>query len=437
MGVEAAANRRLEHIPRCPSVAPPPTSITEHRNYTKDIHTPRCPRRSSPLDVLLSVFSPSSSLLLFLLSLSVVADSIRLADAASTASLPGIGPSSSSSSSSSSAHNGTATASFLVGRQHFPTTLKNLVLDESTNQVIIGAKNHLYQVDDQMRIVQDAVTGPRNDSNECTFVECPQDSRRELKNNFNKVLLVHGQSLIVCGTLFQGVCELRNLRNVSIVEQQVHDAVVANNEGSSTFAFVAPGPPTSAQRNVLYVGVTFTGNSPYRSEIPAVASRSLEKNRMFQIASTAVTTGTRVIINNSARDSYLVNYVYGFSSDGFSYFLTTQPKHTTGHGGGGTGTGSGQREHVTKLVRICQDDAHYYSYTEIPVECTSGTKRYNLVQGGVLGKPGADLAGHLQVSVGWGWRLKQRESQVELMGGLGSRLITVYCCFSWGLLRLL
>ena len=323
-------------------------------------------------------------LLLFLLSSSSAASPTTTAT--STNTIP-------------SSNNGSAASSFLVGRQQFPTTLKNLVLDEGTNQVIIGAKNHLYQVDENMHVVQDAITGPKNDSNECTFVECPHDSRRELKDNFNKVLLVHGQSLIVCGTLFQGVCELRNLRNVSAVEQQVHDAVVANNEESSTFAFVAPGPPTSAQRNVLYVGVTFTGNSPYRSEIPAVASRSLEKNRMFQIASTAVTTGTRVIINNSARDSYLVNYVYGFSSDGFSYFLTTQPKHTTGHGGGGTGTGSGNREHVTKLVRICQDDANYYSYTEIPVECTSGTKRYNLVQGGVLGKPGADLAGHLQVSV--------------------------------------
>lgn len=386
------------------------------------IHNPQS-QRPRPLVLLLSVFSSSSLLLLLLLS---VADPIRLADAASaptslltTATTSSGGGSSSGTSSSSTPSNGTREASFLVGRQQFPTTLKNLVLDEATNQVIIGAKNHLYRLDDNMRLLQDAVTGPRNDSYECTAVECPQDSRRELKDNYNKVLLVHGPSLIVCGTVFQGVCELRNLRNVSAVEQEVHDAVVANNEGSSTYAFVAPGPPTSAQRSVLYVGVTFTGNSPYRSEIPAVASRSLEKNRMFQIASTAVTTGTRVIINNSARDSYLVNYVYGFSSDGFSYFLTTQPKHTTGHGGGGTGTGSGQREHVTKLVRICQDDANYYSYTEIPVECTSGTKRYNLVQGGVLGKPGADLAGHLQVS----WMVdgggQQQQWPEEGTNGLG------------------
>lgn len=339
----------------------------------------------------------SSSLLLFffvsLLLLSCTATAV-----VDAATLTSSSASNNNNNTPSTSRNGTATTSFLVGRQHFPTTLRNLVLDESTNQVVIGAKNHLYQLDENMRILQDAVTGPKNDSYECTIVECPQDSRREITNNFNKVLLVHGQSLIVCGSLFQGVCEVRNLRNVTAVEQSVQDAVVANNEESSTFAFIAPGPPTSANRNVLYVGVTFTGNSPYRSEIPAVASRSLEKNRMFQIASTAVTTGTRVIINNSARDSYLVNYVYGFSSDGFSYFLTTQPKHSTGHGGGGgSGTGTSSREHVTKLVRICQDDANYYSYTEIPVECTSGTKRYNLVQGAVLGKPGADLAGHLQV----------------------------------------
>lgn len=288
-------------------------------------------------------------------------------------------------------------ASFLVGRVQFHTTLQNLVLEDSSNLLLIGAKNHLYQLDDNMRLLQDAQTGPHNDSEDCTHSDCGTELPRELKDNYNKVLLVHGDSLIVCGTLFQGICQLRSIRNVSVVEQMGTEGVVANKENSSTFAFIAPGP--AQEKTVLYLGVTFAGNIAYRSEVPAVSSRSLDKNRLFQSANTAVTTGTRMIINNSVRESYLVNYVYGFSSEGFSYFLTTQPKHTMPSGGGGTGSGGGHREHVTKLVRICQDDANYYSYTEIPVECTSGTKRYNLAQGAVLGKPGADLAGHLQVSV--------------------------------------
>lgn len=33
----------------------------------------------------------------------------------------------------------------------------------------------------------------------------------------------------------------------------------------------------------MYVGVTYTGNGPYRSEVPAVSSRSLDSNSLFQV----------------------------------------------------------------------------------------------------------------------------------------------------------
>ena len=78
----------------------------------------------------------------------------------------------------------------------------------------------------------------------------------------------------------------------------------------------------------MYVGVTYTGNGPYRSEVPAVSSRSLDASSLFEIAETAVTTGTRMFVNSLARERYPINYVYGFSSEGFSYFLTTQMKQT-------------------------------------------------------------------------------------------------------------
>lgn len=139
----------------------------------------------------------------------------------------------------------------------------------------------------------------------------------------------------------------------------------------------------------MYVGVTYTGNSIYQSETPAVASRSLERGRMFQIASTGVTTGTRISINPNARESYLVNYVYGFSSERFSYFLTTQLKHNDQ---------SVQKEYISKLLRVCQEDSHYFSYTEIPLDCIGETK-YNLVRAAYLGKPGTDLAENLGITV--------------------------------------
>lgn len=265
----------------------------------------------------------------------------------------------------------------------------HLVVDKNTGRVFIGAVNKLYQLSPDLDLVMSEATGPMEDSSECSIVNCPPSIVRKITDNVNKALVVDYTTsrLIVCGSLFQGTCSVRNLHNISDVLQNVREAVVANNRTASTVAFIAPGPPSPPVTQVMYVGVTYTGNSPYRSEVPAVSSRSLNPNKLFLIAETAVTTGTRMFVNSLARERYHINYVYGFSSEGFSYFLTTQMKH------------SQPSPFISKLVRVCHDDQNYYSYTEIPIECVSETgKQFNLVQAAYVGKPGSDLAQVLGVT---------------------------------------
>jgi plexin A len=187
--------------------------------------------------------------------------------------------------------------------------------------------------------------------------------------------------------LFLGICSVRNLKNISEELMEVREPVVANNSTATTVVFIAPGPPNPPTTHVLYVGVTYTGNSPYRSEVPAVSSRSLARHEMFQIAKMEVTTGTRISVNSLSRDRYPIHYVYGFSSEGFSYFLTTQMRESTNNS-----------PYISKLVRVCQDDRDYYSYTEVPLECVAenGT-RYNLIQAAYVDKPGSDLAAELGI----------------------------------------
>lgn len=290
--------------------------------------------------------------------------------------------------------NNKTVGNFITKKVQFDTQLNHLVVDTITGRVYVGGVNNLYQLSPDLDVHESVKTGPKNDSVECSILDCPLHAQRKPTDNYNKVLLIDRSTsrLIVCGSLFQGNCTVHNLQNVSIIEQEVPDAVVANDANSSTVAFIAPGPPQHPLTNVMYVGVTYTNNSPYRSEIPAVASRSLEKTKMFQIASSAVTTGTRTFINSYAREGYLVTYVYGFSSERFSYFLTTQLKGNH-H--------SNPKEYITKLVRICQEDSNYYSYTEIPVHCIRkehGGTKYNLVQAAYLDKPSADLAETLLVT---------------------------------------
>lgn len=269
--------------------------------------------------------------------------------------------------------------------------LNHLVVDKNTGRVYIGAVNRLYQLSPELDLVIAEVTGPDYDSDECSVLECTTSVNKKLTDNVNKALVIDYTTtrLISCGSLFQGICSVRNLHNISDAAQKVREAVVANNATASTVAFIAPGPPNPPVSQVMYVGVTFTLNSPYRSEVPAVSSRSLEKDKMFHIAQTAVTTGTRMFVNSLARERYPITYVYGFSSEKFSYFLTTQMKHTT------------SSQFITKLVRVCQEDQNYYSYTEIPMDCISeaqGGRKYNLVQAAYVGKAGSDLAGDLGIT---------------------------------------
>lgn len=99
-------------------------------------------------------------------------------------------------------------------------------------KVFIGGRNRLYQLSPDLDIVATAKTGPRNDSKDCSFSECTQNLTRKLTDNINKVLLIDYSTsrLITCGSLFQGICSVRSLQNISSPEQDVVEAIVANSE---------------------------------------------------------------------------------------------------------------------------------------------------------------------------------------------------------------
>ncbi|XP_076331027.1 plexin-A2-like isoform X2 [Tachypleus tridentatus] len=269
---------------------------------------------------------------------------------------------------------------------------EHLVVNKYTGLVYVGGVNKIYQLTPRLTLKSTAIMGPKEDNSYCPVTRlCPQVDKKAT-DYYNKALVIdYEQSrLIACGSLFQGVCTVHDLEDVSIYQTPANESVVANNATASTVAFIAKGPTDTLRRmtHVLYVGVTYTGNGPYRSDVPMVSSRSLDPETMFTIAESKVTTGTKVSVNSLARAIYPITYVYGFENKGFSYFVTVQKKNT-----------DRPLPFLSKLVRICQDDPHYYSYTEIPLVCRSndGTD-YNLAQAAFVGRSGSDLAVSLGVT---------------------------------------
>lgn len=161
-----------------------------------------------------------------------------------------------------------------------------------------------------------------------------------------------------------------------MMDSVLAENVAANSPNASTVAFIAP------RNNVMYIGVTYTNNGPYSSDVPAVASRSLDNSTLFAITHNSVTTGTRLLVNVMARERYPIQYIFGFSANNFSYLLTVQK------------VSMDSNVFQSKLVRVCQDDAHYYSYIEVPLVCKSNAAKidYNLAQSAYVGKPGSELA---------------------------------------------
>lgn len=75
------------------------------------------------------------------------------------------------------------------------------------------------------------------------------------------------------------------------------------------------------------------------------------------------------------------HFVYGFSSEGFSYFLFTQRTRVY--------------DRISKLVRVCQNDSNYYSYTAVSIQCSGD---HTGVIKAYLGKAGPDLAKHFSIA---------------------------------------
>ena len=97
-----------------------------------------------------------------------------------------------------------------------------------------------------------------------------------------------------------------------------------------------------------------------------MAALSLSSSNVFETAATSVNAGTELKLMQKYRGVYNIDYVNGFHSGRFAYFVTRQPKaENSKH----------QWPIISKLVRICTADKNFYSYTEVRRLETVGLNR--------------------------------------------------------------
>ena len=84
--------------------------------------------------------------------------------------------------------------------------LQHLVVDKHSALVYVGGVNRLYQLSPELERRMAVETGAKEDSPECSAVDCPDYVIKKLTDNVNKALVIDytDTQLIACGTLYQG-----------------------------------------------------------------------------------------------------------------------------------------------------------------------------------------------------------------------------------------
>lgn len=142
------------------------------------------------------------------------------------------------------AHNGESSGilgMFTVHQQS--VNISHVVVERHTGRVYVGGVNWLYQLNASLFVEASAQTGPVHDSRSCSAAETEcQAADARLTNNFNKVLLIDhsAHKLIACGSVRQGSCRRHDLADITHQEPLVETPVAANDQNSSTVAFIGP-----------------------------------------------------------------------------------------------------------------------------------------------------------------------------------------------------
>ncbi|XP_064175637.1 plexin-B2-like isoform X2 [Anguilla rostrata] len=265
------------------------------------------------------------------------------------------------------------------------THISNAVRDPRTGRVYLGAVDAVYQLDAELQPQRKAETGPRPDSPGCTPPISLNCADPKLTHNVNKLLLVHESngSLVVCGTLFKGLCSLLNLSNVA---EQVY-----YNDGKGEKTYVA-----STEAAVSVVGV-MSNVTKEGEDLPVfLVGKGYGGPDINRLISTRILQDYRewVVFENiveapalQAMPKYLHNFRHAFADGGYIYFLLSRT------------TGGTDNKNFTFVARLCESDAKYYSYTELQLDCGPGNA-YSKVRAAYVATPGAELARQLSLEHG-------------------------------------
>nr|XP_033815623.1 plexin-B2 isoform X2 [Geotrypetes seraphini]XP_033815624.1 plexin-B2 isoform X2 [Geotrypetes seraphini] len=270
----------------------------------------------------------------------------------------------------------------------FRSELNHLTIDTETDTVYLGAVNELYQLTADLQLKFNGTTGPKLDNKMCTppidMKQCPNSKKTD---NYNKLLVLDklNSRIVVCGSIFKGICALRDLNNIS--NEIFYDDgsgeksfVASNDEKVATVGLVTTMPELGSQ--ALFVG---KGNGQHDNGI-IISTRLLDRREGKDVFETYTDSSAFKYVSVSTS---IQQFVKTFEDGGFIYFISSRLDKTN-------------NKNRTLIARLCKKDLYYYSYIEMDLECKNQENAYNICQSVYVTNPGGNLAQNMSDSGQYG-----------------------------------
>ncbi|KAH7948052.1 plexin-A4 [Rhipicephalus sanguineus] len=243
-----------------------------------------------------------------------------------------------------------------------------LNLSRDDGVVVVSVRNALYALSpDDLSVRAAYKTGPENDSSLCPPYPLSCIHSRNVTDNNNRILLQVGTEPLVlaCGSTSQGMCSIHDpLRGLNVTASM--DKTLTENYVASKRSTVAFFGNRNDGRHVLFSATVSDGRPPEYRLFP-MSSRVLDLSGSFALLSHA-----------SAASKYqAVHLVYGFSNNGFAYFVEVR-----------RGRSQSQHPLETWLVRVCEHgESSFRTYVAVPIACRAQNVLLSVATSAHLGPP--------------------------------------------------
>lgn len=288
-----------------------------------------------------------------------------------------------------------------------PNQTNNFVVDEVSKKVYLASVNTIYQLNRSLSVEVQRQTGPVNDHFLCHAPQLPQatcEHQTAPTDNFNKLLQLDPDQkvLVVCGSVYQGFCELMKMENISQIavdfppqgEKTVFPSmlnIAANHANASTVGLIFRSHGGNSK---LLVGATYTGagstffpknhsKEDLRFEnTPEIAIRSLDIKDLNKLFTYDINPSEDNVfkIKQEVKQKNTLNFVHTFIQKSYSYIAINNDANT----------GHKENQPNSILARICLDTENprklssesrklTESYIQMFLQCGSNENIYNRV----------------------------------------------------------